>query len=743
MTDDSKLRIKKKRSPFIKLLTKFETTDEEVRKLHSFQLRLASPQKIKQWSDRRLPGGEIIGSLTNAQTVNYKTLKPEKGGLFCERIFGPVKDYYCSCGKQETKKNPKFCPNCGVQFISSRSRRYKMGYIKLVSPVTHIWYLKNSPSSLSLILNLKKKRLEAITYCSETFSSNIKSFRNELRVENIWPLLKNNPVFDEVAFRTCEKSFEQGLTRKINPYFFNDPWLNFILGAPDLIKNPREKEISLQHRNERITNYLGRLKLRDFPFFFSVMEKKAGRSSPLVISNWENPEFFNETFFFKKHLQNNLQLFKFISPFTHSKRKKFVFLSSPFLIDFYKTDFRISPKELFSNAKSFSNLKKSPKQLPMVELLQVRRTLKKSSNLVIQSDFLEPALKNAFLIPIRSNKLLGQNNQVNFNLFSLKNTKSITNNNQNAFHLAVSSEFFLKFSTNKRILFSLLNFQKLLKKNLTDNFLQKEHLGVSSLNDQFQPLNFLKADLELSYAKTNWVDFEGLTRAIGFHEPFKLSHPTQQSKFLIWFDFSYSTKGALREREKFSPIQFSLPKKKELKSLIQTFRGKKKTFQANSFSLTSKNFYLDSENGQFPLQEQKICELIPLNFFKRDYFCQEMGRRDPLVKIQIRESSNRLPFFASKSLPLLSFTASKSEFYSELSFQTEPKKKKANYFFEERPLDDLIKVQKTCLKNPLGNFNFRRYFSVKLSLTLKRALLFAQIKEYKKFSFTSKKKNPF
>ena len=117
MTDDSKGRIQKKTSPFIKLLMKLETSEEEVQKLHSFQLRLASPRKIKQWAERRLPNGEVIGSVTNAQTVNYKTLKPEKGGLFCERIFGPVKDFYCSCGKQETKKNPKLCPNCGVQFI--------------------------------------------------------------------------------------------------------------------------------------------------------------------------------------------------------------------------------------------------------------------------------------------------------------------------------------------------------------------------------------------------------------------------------------------------------------------------------------------------------------------------------------------------------------------------------------------------------------------------------------------------
>ena len=170
-------------------------------KFHSLRLRLASPNTIKKWAERILPSGEVVGEVKNAQTVNYKTLKPEKGGLFCERIFGPVKDFYCACGKQNTEPNQKVCPVCGVAFVSSQIRRYKMGYIALVSPVTHVWYLKNAPSSIALLLNLNKKKLEAITYCSESFSSNTTSLfkPSELQLQNVWPLLKETQFTCPVA----------------------------------------------------------------------------------------------------------------------------------------------------------------------------------------------------------------------------------------------------------------------------------------------------------------------------------------------------------------------------------------------------------------------------------------------------------------------------------------------------------------------------------------------------------------
>jgi len=133
-------------------------------KIESINIGLASPSRIKKWAERILPNGKKIGEVTSSQTVNYKTLKPEKDGLFCERIFGPVKDFECACGTKKTKPHQQFCSNCDVEFTASRIRRYRLGYIELQSPVTHIWYLKGRPSYLSLLLDMSRKQIESIAY---------------------------------------------------------------------------------------------------------------------------------------------------------------------------------------------------------------------------------------------------------------------------------------------------------------------------------------------------------------------------------------------------------------------------------------------------------------------------------------------------------------------------------------------------------------------------------------------------
>ena len=135
--------------------------------VESIRIGLASPEQIKEWANRTLPNGNIVGRITNSQTVNYKTLRPVKGGLFCERIFGPIKDFECACGRKKNKKTQKFCPDCDVEYTSSRIRRHRLGYIQLISPVTHIWYLKGRVSYISILLGLRRKRVEAVTYCTE------------------------------------------------------------------------------------------------------------------------------------------------------------------------------------------------------------------------------------------------------------------------------------------------------------------------------------------------------------------------------------------------------------------------------------------------------------------------------------------------------------------------------------------------------------------------------------------------
>nr|YP_010131956.1 RNA polymerase beta' subunit [Primula hubeiensis]QPZ50712.1 RNA polymerase beta' subunit [Primula hubeiensis]WCD58760.1 RNA polymerase beta' subunit [Primula sp. WZ-2023a]WCD58844.1 RNA polymerase beta' subunit [Primula sp. WZ-2023a]WCD61434.1 RNA polymerase beta' subunit [Primula hubeiensis] len=135
------------------------------------QLRIGSvsPQQISAWANKILPNGEIVGEVTKPYTFHYKTNKPEKDGLFCERIFGPIKSGICACGNYrvvgDEKEDPKFCEQCGVEFVDSRIRRYQMGYIKLACPVTHVWYLKRLPSYIANILDKPFKELEGLVYC--------------------------------------------------------------------------------------------------------------------------------------------------------------------------------------------------------------------------------------------------------------------------------------------------------------------------------------------------------------------------------------------------------------------------------------------------------------------------------------------------------------------------------------------------------------------------------------------------
>lgn len=149
--------------------------------INSMQIGIPAPDEIKKWAERKLPDGKyrilssnnkIIGEVTSSQTVNYKTLKPEKGGLFCERIFGPINDFECSCGNKKIQSEQYFCSKCGVEFISSNIRRESLGYIELSLPVTHLWYLKSRPCHISLLLDIPKKKLEALAYCTDLLSTN-------------------------------------------------------------------------------------------------------------------------------------------------------------------------------------------------------------------------------------------------------------------------------------------------------------------------------------------------------------------------------------------------------------------------------------------------------------------------------------------------------------------------------------------------------------------------------------------
>lgn len=129
------------------------------------KIGLASPDRIRQWGERTLPNGMVVGEVTKPETINYRTLKPEMDGLFCERIFGPAKDWECHCGKYKRVRHRGIvCERCGVEVTESRVRRHRMGYIKLAAPVAHVWYLKGIPSYMSILLDMPLRDVEQIVY---------------------------------------------------------------------------------------------------------------------------------------------------------------------------------------------------------------------------------------------------------------------------------------------------------------------------------------------------------------------------------------------------------------------------------------------------------------------------------------------------------------------------------------------------------------------------------------------------
>jgi DNA-directed RNA polymerase subunit beta' len=129
------------------------------------KIGLASPERIRQWGERTLPNGQVVGEVTKPETINYRTLKPEMDGLFCERIFGPAKDWECHCGKYKRVRHRGIvCERCGVEVTESRVRRHRMGYIKLAAPVAHVWYLKGIPSYIAILLDMPLRDVEQIVY---------------------------------------------------------------------------------------------------------------------------------------------------------------------------------------------------------------------------------------------------------------------------------------------------------------------------------------------------------------------------------------------------------------------------------------------------------------------------------------------------------------------------------------------------------------------------------------------------
>src|SRR5438876_1138320 len=149
----------------------------EVNNFSAIRISLASPDQIREWSK---------GEVTKPETINYRTHKPEKDGLFDERIFGPTKDWECYCGKyKRIRYKGIICDKCGVEVTRSKVRRERMGHIKLASPVSHIWYFKGTPSRLGILLDVSPRNLERILYFALYVVSRVDEHEREKALQRV------------------------------------------------------------------------------------------------------------------------------------------------------------------------------------------------------------------------------------------------------------------------------------------------------------------------------------------------------------------------------------------------------------------------------------------------------------------------------------------------------------------------------------------------------------------------------
>jgi len=173
----------------------------ELNNFDSMQIGLASPEKIREWS---------YGEVTKPETINYRTQKPERDGLFCERIFGPTKDWECHCGKyKRIRYKGVICDKCGVEVTRAKVRRERMGHIELVTPVSHIWYFKGVPSRIGTLLNISIKKLEQVLY----FTSFIVTDPGTTEFE--YKQVLNDREYREALEKYGPKAFKAGMGAEV------------------------------------------------------------------------------------------------------------------------------------------------------------------------------------------------------------------------------------------------------------------------------------------------------------------------------------------------------------------------------------------------------------------------------------------------------------------------------------------------------------------------------------------------
>nr|BCA78169.1 chloroplast RNA polymerase beta' chain [Astrephomene gubernaculifera] len=401
-------------------------TYSKMTEINLITISLASANRIRQWAEKTLPNGKVVGEVINPETVHYKTLKPIKGGLFCERIFGPLKDHECACGKKFNIKNylakvikksqnnfntgsnqsagvevlnPKdsvvntkfltylknislqkryFCRVCDVEYTYSIIRRTQLGYIQLASPTTHVWYVKGIPSYISILLDMKKKHLQNITYNIQTLT-----LEHSFRGRQNWPSTPSS------IFETWQKIMKmQYPERYSEKKESNTKKGNFLLGGNAVQKKQKSTKyltsIIAQNKKTKIKikdNYntnnnnsniskKNKLKPKDFSNLLTKITKDKRDQSPFTIK--QNKIFGKSLAFFnclitKKNCfiynQKTNQKLAFLSKYNRLPKAAFEFQRS---YNFYPFFYQI--QQITKTSKHFFNINLTRSQQPQNDL---------------------------------------------------------------------------------------------------------------------------------------------------------------------------------------------------------------------------------------------------------------------------------------------------------------------------------------------------------------------------------------
>ena len=524
------------------LINKYEY---EFLKFQSIRISLASPKKIKQWTKTNSNNtinkfGLNKSKVLNPKTFNYKTLKPEKGGLFCEIIFGSLNNL--------------------------SNRRYKLGYIKLIFPVTHIWYLKGSISYISIILNLKKKNLESVIYCLNFLSTQVKSFKHNLNFMNFSSLLHNNLIYN--------KSILNSSIFKSNYNFLSSFDFQLCYLIKNLYKNFKQKNnnikkvnlISFSYNNNKYLN----LKKKKYKSFLKF--NRLNKIKNIIIGlnkNWiNNIKLKNEPIIIFK-LSNPINLI-----FHNILKNKFKLLNLNLLLKNNKF------KNIILNKKSYSN------DFPILlfinnKILQKLICYKKNSFFITNSNLYR--ITNEFLF---KNSNLIEYKLKNINL--IYNIKTNTNTYFNNINIFID---FYKFQELPfKIFQSGYNFFDVNK----NNFNMNENI-LSNLFFDFnrhQKINYLKY-LELNFKFKNYKNsLETFIWLFYLNNKQKTLNSINFKKYINFWVYNLKNNFFYTYKKKNKKYKLNLNNKKikYISNILSDFYKKNSKFEKNDFIKNNKIF---------------------------------------------------------------------------------------------------------------------------------------------------------